>query len=396
MAKFVFISIPLRSHANPTFPIAQELVARGDEVIYYLTDPFKQAIEATGATFRRYDSKIEHINKTASSGGKLVGLPMYMLDESLFVIPQILESIQAEQPDCIVYETMCLSGRLLAEILHVPAVNFRMIFAFSKRLVNIFQANASRDPEGLEAFKASMDKACALYHVQPFGLGSIFTHEEALNLVTIPRAFQIDGDSFGDHFHFVGSAIAPRQQEVEFPFEQIENEPVIYISHGTVYNNRPDFFNVCFAALANTPWKVVMSIGTNVDLEKLDTPPENFIVRPYVPQLEILKRAKICVTHGSMTTIIEAFAQGVPLVAIPQATSDVFVNSKRVDELGLGIFLDEKTLTAELLRDAVSRISNDPTFYARTLQMQEEIQKAGGYRQAADSLQEFVKLRIEN
>jgi MGT family glycosyltransferase len=394
VAKFIFISIPLRSHAHPTFPIAQELVARGDEVIYYLTDQFKQTIEATGATFRKYDSKIEHINKTASSGGKLVGLPMYMLDESLFVIPQILESIRAEQPDCIVYETMCLSGRLIAEILHIPAVNFRMIFAFSKRLASIFQANASHDPEGLEAFNVAMDKACALYHVQPFNIGSIFTHEENLNLVTIPRAFQIDGDSFGEHFHFVGSAIAPRQEEVEFPFEQIEKEPVIYISHGTVYNDRPDFFNLCFAAFANTSWKVVMSIGTNVSPEKLDATPENFIVRPYVPQLEILKYASICVTHGSMTTIIEAFAQGVPLVAIPQATSDVFVNSKRVDELGLGIMLEEKSLTAESLYNAVLRISNDPAFYARTLQMQEEIHNAGGYIRAADSLQEFVKLHI--
>lgn len=391
MAKYIFFSIPLRSHANPTFPIARELVERGEEVIYYLTDTFKQEIEATGATFRRYESQIEQINQTASSAGKLVGLPMYMLDESLFVLPQVLASIRAEQPDCVVYETMCLTGRLAAEILQIPAVNFRMIFAFPAQLVQIFRANASQDPEGLAAFQASVERACQLYHIKPFHLGSIFTHEEELNIVTIPRAFQIEEASFGPHFCFVGSSIAPRQERPEFPFELLEGRRVVYISHGTVYNNRPDFFNQCFAAFAQTPWTVVMSIGHNVDQAQLATPPSNFIVRPYVPQLEILHYTDICITHGSMTTIMEAFSQRVPLVVVPQATSDVKVNAMRVEQLGLGIMLDEKTLTAEKLRDAVTRIGSDPAYYTRVTQMQKKIQEAGGYVRAADALQEFVR-----
>ena len=96
-----------------------------------------------------------------------------------------------------------------------------------------------------------------------------------------------------------------------------------------------------------------------------------------------------------MATIIEAFSQGVPLVVIPQATSDVTVNARRVDELGLGVMLDEKSLTTEDLRAATARISNDPAYYVRTLQMREEIQKAGGYTRAADVLQDFVKLLIK-
>ncbi|HXR66473.1 MAG TPA: macrolide family glycosyltransferase [Ktedonobacteraceae bacterium] len=394
MAKFIFLSIPLRSHANPTFPVVRELVARGEEVIYYLTEQFKEEIEATGATFRGYASSIEQINQSAAASGKLVGLPMYMLDEALFVIPQILESIRAEQPDCLVYETMCLSGKLIAEILHIPAVNFRMIFAFSKRLTQIFQANASHDPAGIAAFQKSLAQAQALYNVQPFHLGSIFTHEAELNIVTIPRAFQVDSDEFGANYRFVGSAIAPRKEEVEFPFEELENQSVIYISHGTVYNNKPGFFNQCFAAFADTPWKVVLSIGTNVDREKLDAAPANFIVRAYVPQLEILKYASVCVTHGSMTTLMEAFAQGVPVVVIPQSTSDVTVNALRVKELGLGLMLDEKSFTPEELRAAVGNISSDLAFYTRTQQMREEIDQAGGYTKAADALQDFARIHV--
>lgn len=393
MARFVFINIPSHSHINPTLPLVQELVARGEDVTYYLTAPFKQAVEATGATFRCYESKIDQINKAAASAGKPVGLPMYMLEESLFVIPQILDSIRAEQPDCIVYDTMCLTGRLLAEILHVPAVNHRMIFAFNNRLAQIFRANTSQDKAGLQAFQSSMEQLVALYHIQPFHIGSIFTHEEPLNIVTIPRAFQIDGDSFGEQFCFVGPAIAPRKEAIEFPFEQLEGQPVVYISLGTVYNDRPDFFNLCFAALANTPWKVVMSIGNKVDGKQLDPIPDNFLVRAYVPQLEVLKYTNICVTHGGMTTIMEAFAEGVPLVVTPLPVSDIAVNARRVDELGLGVMIPQEALTAESLRQAITRISNDPAFYARTAQMQEEIRQAGGYVRGADALLDYVKVR---
>ncbi|MDQ2902654.1 MAG: glycosyl transferase [Chloroflexota bacterium] len=394
MAKFVFINIPSQSHINPTLPLVQELVARGEEVTYYLTDTFRHTIEATGATFRPYESKIEHINNAARNAGKPIGLPMYMLDESLFVIPQIVESIRTEQPDCLVYDTLCLTGRLIAEILHIPAVHHCMILLFNKKLSQLFQAKMSQDSAAMETFQASMSKLCALYNVQPFNIESIFTHQEALNIVTIPRAFQVDGDAFGEQYRFVGPAIAPRKEDIEFPFELLEEQPVIYISLGTVFNDRPDFFNLCFTAFAGTPWKVVMSIGNTVDQKKLDPIPGNFVVRTYVPQLEVLKYTRICVTHGGMTTIMEALAQAVPLVVTPLPVSDIAVNARRVAELGLGVMLSQEALTAESLRDAVSRISDDPAFNARTLQMQNEIRNAGGYTRTADMLQEFVKLPI--
>ncbi|MHB8595623.1 MAG: macrolide family glycosyltransferase [Ktedonobacteraceae bacterium] len=394
MAKFVFINIPSRSHINPTLPIVQELVARGEEVTYYLTDTFKSLIEATGATFRSFDSRIEQINKAAFYGGKPVGLPMYMLDESLFVLPQILDSIRAEQPDCIVYDPMCLTGRLLTEILHIPAVVFRMIFVFNERLSSIFRANASQDPAGLQAFQASMNKVCAQYNIRPFHIGSIFSHEEPLNIVTIPRAFQIDGDSFGEQYCFVGPSITPREEHIAFPFEQLEKQPVVYITQGTVYNDRPDFFNLCFAAFAGTPWKVVLSLGNNVDRQKLDPIPDNFIVQSYLPQTEVLAYASVCVYHGSMTTTMEALMQGVPLVAIPQNIADEKVNARRIEELGLGVQLDEESLTAEKLRNAVLHISNDPTYYTRVRQMQAEIHAAGGHTRAADALIQYADVRI--
>ncbi|HEY0754203.1 MAG TPA: macrolide family glycosyltransferase [Ktedonobacteraceae bacterium] len=394
MAKFVFINIPSRSHITPTLPIVRELVARGDKVTYYLAERFRSLIEETGAEFRPFATMIDQINNTAFASGKPVGLPMYMVEESLYVIPQILESVRAEQPDCIVYDTMCLSGRFIAEILNIPAVNFRMIFAFNQHLARIFQANASQDPAGIEGFQKSMRQICDLYQLKPFHLGSIFTHEESLNLVTIPRAFQLQGDTFDDRYCFVGPALDYRDQKIDFPFQELEGQTVIYITQGTVYNDRPNFFNLCIDAFAGTPWKVVISIGTNVDQSKLQAIPDNFIIRTFLPQLEILKYASVCIYHGSMTTAMESLAQGTPIVAVPPSLADQVVNARRIAELGLGIHLDEKTVTAESLYSAVAQVINDPRYASNVQKMQEEIRSSGGYKRAVDVLQHFVQVPV--
>ncbi len=394
MAKFVFVNIPAHSHVNPTLPVVQELVERGEEVIYYLTEPFRKGVEATGATFRSYESRLDEFAESARKAGKPVGLPMYMPDESLFVIAQIIDSIQAEQPDCIVYDYMCLSGRLLAEILHIPAVRYYTIFAFNAHLIQHFQGRAGKDPEGIKAFQAAVEKLCARYQVKPFHIGSIFTHEEPLNIVTIPRAFQVESEAFGDQYCFVGPSLATRNEENTFPFEQLEELPTLYITQGTVYNDKIAFFNICFAALAGTPWKVIMSMGQTLDQAQLSPIPTNFLVQAHVPQLEVLKHTNICVSHGGMATIMEALAEGVPLVVVSQGIADQGVNAARVAELGLGVVLDQASLTPEALRDAIRQISNDPTFYTRARQMQAEIHKAGGHTRAANALLDFVKVRV--
>ena len=47
----------------------------------------------------------------ASSSDMFRGrLPALMIDESRHVLPQVLDRIRTEEPDCIVYESMCVWG----------------------------------------------------------------------------------------------------------------------------------------------------------------------------------------------------------------------------------------------------------------------------------------------
>jgi UDP:flavonoid glycosyltransferase YjiC (YdhE family) len=58
MSNIVFIEMPAYGHVNPTLPVVQELVRRGEHVTYYATEEFRSQIEQTGATFQPYPASV--------------------------------------------------------------------------------------------------------------------------------------------------------------------------------------------------------------------------------------------------------------------------------------------------------------------------------------------------
>jgi MGT family glycosyltransferase len=178
---------------------------------------------------------------------------------------------------------------------------------------------------------------------------------------------------------------AQRYYSGDFSLERLNKRPLLYISLGTAFNNQVDFYQMCFDAFAQSGWQVVLSFGTHIDPAALKEPPTNFLIAPHVPQLEVLSRADLFISHGGMNSTMESLWFGVPLVVVPQMIEQE-MNAHRVQELGLGLALDKETLTAEKLRAAVEQVAHDPSLYARVQAMQQEIRQAGGYQRAADAI----------
>src|SRR3954451_10150856 len=127
MAKYVFLNMPARGHVNPTLAVVQELVRRGQEVSYYLTEEFRAVVQATGAVFQPYESKLQGVPTISPSFRSVEGAstgsvgPLFLLEDMRFVPPQVIDRIRAEQPDVIVYDFMCSWARTVIDELHVPA-----------------------------------------------------------------------------------------------------------------------------------------------------------------------------------------------------------------------------------------------------------------------------------
>jgi MGT family glycosyltransferase len=396
MTKYVFLGIPAYGHVNPTLPVVQELVKRGQDVIYYLPEQFKSAVQATGAVFRSYESKMKDILPMAPSSDMFRGrLPALMIDESRHVLPQVLDRIRAEEPDCIVYESMCVWGRIAVEVLNVPAMTLRPTYAMNERVFSMMAQQRSQHFASMREVIGQIDvglaELCEIYHVPPLDMRSALAHVGQFCIVFIPKEFQPFGDTFDESYLFVGPSILPRHEENDFPLDKLSNEhPILYISLGTVFNNQPEFFKMCFEAFGGQPWQVVLSRGKHVDPAAFGPVPDNFLVAPYVPQLEILPRTQVFVTHGGMNSIMESLYYGVPMVAIPQMIEQA-TNAQRMAEMGLGVMLEKEAVNATALREAVERVVNEASFRERAQSMQRITRESGGYLRAADAIMQFAE-----
>lgn len=382
MARGAFFNVPLHGHVNATLPVVRELVDRGEEISYYLTDSFRPQVERTGARFQRYESSLE-------GPGGIGMLPARMPAESRQVLSQILEAVRAESPDYVVYDPMCLWGRMLGELLRIPAISFRPTMAVSAvgSFGAFMKSRAAMFPGMFEKAAEELVSLTRDFGLPPMDLPGMLLHTEPLNLVCVPRAFQPGGDSFDERFVFVGPSIRARGDTGDFPFAHLEGGPVLFISLGTLFNNWPDFYRMCFAAFGGTPWRVVLSSGHAVNAAELGPIPSNFLVRPSVPQLEVLERTSVFVTHGGANSLMESFHYGVPVVVIPQMAEQP-LNALRVAELGVGVALEKETVSVEQLRQAVDRVATEPSFREKVRGMQQEVRSSGGYLRAAEAILE--------
>jgi len=133
-----------------------------------------------------------------------------------------------------------------------------------------------------------------------------------------------------------------------------------------------------------------MSIGRRFTAADLGDIPDNFIVEPYVPQLEILKRAAVFVTHGGGSSLHEGLWYGVPLVGIATQIEQL-MNVRRVAEKGACIPIETHFLgqpvSPDELRNAVRTILADPAFGKAAGVFQTAFRAAGGASRAADELE---------
>jgi MGT family glycosyltransferase len=126
MSKSIAIfNLGAHGHVNPTLAVTRELLTRGFRVTYFCTESMGAEIRLTGAQFEPYESQFT-APQQAGPGGKVDSseTPIRLIYEALAVIPQLIEKTRALNPDLIIFDTMCLAGRLIGQRLGVDAIRF--------------------------------------------------------------------------------------------------------------------------------------------------------------------------------------------------------------------------------------------------------------------------------
>ncbi len=392
MAKVIVFNVPASGHVNPSLPVVAELVRRGENVIYYLTEGYRAKVEATGATFRAYD-QLDDDYFGALDGSNPFMTVRQLAETSLDILPDLVALLRAEQPDYIIFDAMCPWGRLAGEICGVPTVSsLALLLLTPGMMVRSGQllptvALMLRNLHHLRAFNRVAAEIARTHHLpQKPGFANMLMGIGTLNISYTSAAFQPESAKLAQTIRFVGPSIEPRAGDADFPFDQLAaGEPLIYISLGTVINQNVDFYRQCLVAFGGEPYQVVMAVGQKTDLEALGAIPANFIVRRHVPQLEVLQRAALFITHAGINSVHEGLYYNVPLLLVPQQQEQAMV-AARVVELGAGEKLGKAQASAANLRAAAARILNDNRCRERAAAIGETFRSAGGYRRAADEI----------
>ena len=360
MKKVAVFCIPAHGHTNPMLAVVRELVSRGDEVRFYSFSEFREKIERTGAAFISCDRFLPELSTKEEENLKKVS-STEMSIQDIRITAAMDDFLHGEftsfRPDVVFSDSVCFWGKLNAWKYDVPLVVSTSTFAFN-RMSSTYMKNSPGEVAGLI-----------------FGLPRV-SHE--LNKLK----------AFGYKIKGLFSLIQSDNQtdSVVYTSEKFQpySDPLVYISLGTVINDRPDFYGKCIEAFKGEDLDVIISGGKAVDTALFGELPENIKIYPYVDQLDVLSKADVFITHCGMNSVSESLYMATPMALYAQTNEQEAV-ARRVREIGAGIDLRDDSVAG--IRDTVRRILDTPSYKNAARECSEDFRSCPGPAGAADFIE---------
>ncbi|NJK64864.1 MAG: hypothetical protein HC921_21115 [Synechococcaceae cyanobacterium SM2_3_1] len=202
-----------------------------------------------------------------------------------------------------------------------------------------------------------------------------------------PATFEFPRKQLPLQFYFCGPLHdLSGPQAIDFPFEKLTDQPLIYMSLGTIQNRPLQFYEMIATACASLEVQLVISLGGSTQLSQLPSLPGSPIVVKFAPQLALIRRSDLVITHGGLNTTLESLAHGVPLIAIP-ITNDQPGVAARIEWTKVGEFLSVSQVNGQNLQQKIRQVLTDPKYQQKARQMQKDIQSSGGVKFAVDIIE---------
>lgn len=360
MKRIAFFCIPAHGHTNPMLPVASELVKRGHCVRFYSFDAFGERIRGTGAEFVSCDALLRPLSRREEAGLKRVSATEMTVQDIQITLgmDDFLSREYADfRPDVVYSDSVCFWGKLSAWKYGVPLVVSTSTFAFNQQSSRYMQNSLGETAGlifGLPRISRELKKLEAHgYHVKNV-LSLIQNDNDTDCVVYTSRRFQPCADSFSERYAFVGPSVF----STALP-DKAKARPLVYISLGTVINDRPDFYRHCAEALATMDVDAVIACGDDAARKLPATLPEKVRAFPRVDQLDVLSRADAFITHCGMNSVSESLYMATPMLLYPQ-TGEQRAVARRAAEFGAGLFLKDDSAAG--IREALKKLLGDAAF----------------------------------
>ena len=415
MTHFGIICPAATGHLNTMIPLGSELLRRGHRVTVFCLPDAKDRTLASGLEFQPLGEDEFPAGSMAegfAQMGKLSGLTAFRY--TIKLITQVSDILLSQAPaiikkagvEALLVDQVSPEGGTIADFLNIPFVTvcsalmvnrdpnippFCTSWQYNPTLANRLRNQVSYQLLNL-AVKPIIE-VIAEYRSQwklPLHSHPNDGYSQLAQLSQHPAEFEFPRQNLPPHFHFTGPYHNRKTRKpVSFPFEQLTDKPLIYASMGTVQNRLLEVFQTIASACEGLDAQLVISLGGGATPESLPKLPGNPIVVGYAPQLELLQKATLTITHAGMNTTLESLSNGVPMVAIPVMNDGQGV-AARIAYTGVGEVVSLKELSVTKLRSAIEKVLTQESYKQRAIEMQEAIVRSGGVKKAADIIEQVI------
>ena len=145
---------------------------------------------------------------------------------------------------------------------------------------------------------------------------------------------------------------------------------------------------MCIRAFRNSEFTVILNTG-RINPNSLGKIPSNIFAYSFVPQIEVLGKVDIFLTHCGMNSVNEAISLGVPMIAMP-FMNDQISNAKRVVELGIGKRVRSFPSRGREIYNIAKSILNDSKIKNNCLELQKSLQKNNDFINVINKIESLL------
>ncbi len=388
MARFLFVVPPFTGHINPTLAAGEELIKKGHPAAWVGPGSLlRDKLPREGLLFPVKEDagkhQIEKLKRKADNVSGFMSLK-FLYEEVLLPLAEgmyddVCNAADTFKPDLIISDQQAWAG-------FIAAINKKIKYA-------TFCTTSAGISEPMEGFNkiTQWEEEQIIRLQRKYGIfaDNKLDNSELLTVVFSTRELVGDVSSYPEHYKFVGPSIAPRSGDGNFPWTQFHSlpSPKLYISIGTVNRQRgAGFFKNVHTALKNENYGCVCSAPP----EFFPDIPQSFIVRPDLPQLELLPYVDLVICHAGHNTVCESLAHGLPLIVAPIKDDQSTIAAQCV-AAGVAERIRFKRFKPETLLQKIRMLLENDRYKKNAEKIMESFRNAGGAEKAAELLIETVK-----
>ena len=415
MKKILFIPLPAHGHINPTFKIAKILQEKGYRVAYMVDPTMKKLIEEQGFEiiigptflFASFEAMgvidFAHKNIFERLIDRLSNRMLRVLQKNLVVYE---ENIRRFAPDHIFLDIFLSYNYLLLKTKKPTTIIQTTVSAYQDALIppvnsSLQSRNTFRIKLEWIKYKISRRlKTLILFGDSGLGLTKRLLEKRDTKLdysslswnksyqvgitnifewVLSPTEFDFPKQKPLKFQHHIGPTIDMNRIEIQSThfnslIDCLDNRKIAYCSLGTLSvshnKNAIEFLRKTVEVFsAKKDWELIISCG-QVDVNMLGIVSPNIHLFTRVPQLTMIRRSDLVITHGGHNTVIECILLESPVLVFPlNSQSDQKGMAARVLYHKIGLSGDINKITTAELASKVEMMINTPLFKENVVKM---------------------------